>query len=199
MTAKANATGRPRQTTHDEIRRVAFEIFAERGYAETSLAQIAAAVGVGRTTLFAYFPAKRDLLWEDHEVALDRVRAVLAGEGEQSAVDTIMACILAASRYGAEEHEMFAVRWRIVHHDDELRAYAALRSGELLQIIVSVVRERFPAAQGHLVDDVTRALMAVASRCTEDWSRQERVDRALDDFTAQRLLPIAAALHDLLP
>lgn len=195
----AKATGRPRQTTHEEIKRVALELFATHGYASTSLAEIATAVGVGRTTLFSYVPAKRDLLWEDHEVALARVRAVLADEAERPAVEMIVAGILAASRYDTAEHEMFAVRWRIVHDDDELRAYASLRSGELLQIIVSAVRDRFTWAPAELVDSVTRALMAVASHATQDWSTQAHVDLALDDFTAQRLAPLAGALGALLP
>lgn len=192
------AIGRPRQTTHDEIRRIAVELFTARGYASTSLAQIAEAAGISRTTLFSYFPAKRDLLWEDHDRALVRVRETLDHADAQPLVDMLVAGMIAASRYDADEHDMFAARWRIVHDDDELRAYAALRSDELLQMLVESALERAPSASADLVDSVTRAMMAVASRSTEVWSAQPEVAEALDDFTAKRLAPIASALRPLL-
>ena len=54
--------GRPRQTSHEELQTLARKMFTERGYDNVSLAEIARAAGVSRTTLFSYFPAKRDLM-----------------------------------------------------------------------------------------------------------------------------------------
>lgn len=196
---KAKATGRPRQTTHDEIRRVAIELFSARGYGSTSLAEIASAAGISRTTLFSYFPAKRDLLWEDHDRALVRVRETLRASRSKSLVEMLVEGMIAASRYDADEHEIFAARRRIVHDDEELRAYAALRSDELLQLLVSAAEERAPAVSVDLIDSVTRSLMAVASRSTEVWSAQREVTHGLDEFTFDRLEPIASALRPLLP
>jgi AcrR family transcriptional regulator len=196
---ESKAMGRPRQTTHDRIREVAVELFAKHGYAATSLAEVALAAGISRTTLFSYFPAKRDLLWEDHERAVVRVREALDQTVDGSIVDLLVAGMVAASRYDATEHDMFAMRRRIVQNDDELRAYAALRSEELLQMLVAAALRRAPEADPELVDNVTRALMAVASRGTEVWSTHVGAQRALDEFTADRLEPIAAALKPLLP
>lgn len=55
------------------IERVASELFAERGYAATTLEQVAAAAGVTRPLLYKHFSSKRELhltLLEQHRDAL---------------------------------------------------------------------------------------------------------------------------------
>lgn len=88
------ATERPKRLPPEERRRhlvaVALEVFAERGYAGTELADVAAAAGVGRPLLYHYFESgKEDLyvavlerawgdLTERLEVDPERGRGMLA-------------------------------------------------------------------------------------------------------------------------
>ncbi len=51
-----------KELTRGQILEAAQELFSEQGYQETSLGDIAAAVGIGRTTLYEYFRDKEDLL-----------------------------------------------------------------------------------------------------------------------------------------
>ena len=53
---------RKKQQTREKIARVALELFAERGYDETTLAEIADAADVAPRTIFAYFESKDDIL-----------------------------------------------------------------------------------------------------------------------------------------
>ena len=191
--------GRPRQTTHDEIRRVALELFVANGYGSTSLAQIADAAGISRTTLFSYFAAKRDLLWDDHDEAVARAQVTLERSAAVHVVDLLVGGMLAVAEYGVVEHDRFAMRWRLVHGDDELRAFAALRTEQLLNLFIDAALARAPHADVAVVDSVTRALMAVASHATQLWSEQSAPDKSLDAFTAERLSPLAEALRPLLP
>ncbi len=53
---------RKKQQTRETIKRVALELFAERGYEQTTLADIAEAANVAPRTIFAYFESKEDIL-----------------------------------------------------------------------------------------------------------------------------------------
>jgi AcrR family transcriptional regulator len=58
---------RKKQQTRETITRAALRLFAERGYDETTLADIAQAAEVAPRTIFAYFEGKEDiLLCEEH-------------------------------------------------------------------------------------------------------------------------------------
>ncbi|MGH3003985.1 MAG: TetR/AcrR family transcriptional regulator [Gaiellaceae bacterium] len=48
----------------DELTRIAARLFAERGYQGTSLADLAAALGVQKPSLYHHIASKEDLLWE---------------------------------------------------------------------------------------------------------------------------------------
>lgn len=57
----------------DELLEAALHIFAERGYANTKLEEIAAKVGVTKGTIYHYFATKEDLLLRAIELYHDRV------------------------------------------------------------------------------------------------------------------------------
>lgn len=61
--AAARATGRPATIDPDAVARIALRLFAERGYEQTSMEDIAAAAGIGRKSLYRYFASKADLVW----------------------------------------------------------------------------------------------------------------------------------------
>jgi AcrR family transcriptional regulator len=82
----AENTVRDRRTreTRARIAEAALGLFLSRGYAETTIDQIAEAAGVSRRTVFHHFPAKESMLL-DHfagrrEVALQRLQARPASE-----------------------------------------------------------------------------------------------------------------------
>ncbi|MFB8387320.1 TetR family transcriptional regulator [Microbacterium sp. NPDC055910] len=56
----------------------ALELFAEQGFDQTSVEQIAKAAGVSRSTFFRQFGGKDDVVFADHELLLDELRHDLA-------------------------------------------------------------------------------------------------------------------------
>jgi AcrR family transcriptional regulator len=59
--------GAPSQTTRERILDVALDLFARKGYAGTSLREIAAELGFSKAALYYHFPSKQDILLGLHE------------------------------------------------------------------------------------------------------------------------------------
>ena len=57
-----NQRDRQREATRDALRSVGLRMFAENGFRETTIDQIAGAVGVSRRTFFLHYSSKDDLL-----------------------------------------------------------------------------------------------------------------------------------------
>ncbi|MBO1337486.1 TetR/AcrR family transcriptional regulator [Streptomyces sp. VRA16 Mangrove soil] len=73
---------RKKQRTREALSETAIRMFLERGYDAVSVAEIAAAAGVSKPTLFRYFAAKEDLVlhrFADHE---DEAARVVVGRAE---------------------------------------------------------------------------------------------------------------------
>jgi AcrR family transcriptional regulator len=89
---------RKKQRTREAIARAGHELFVERGYDTTTLAEIADAAGVSARTIFAYFPSKQDILFSEFQVMRDRLAAALAERpGGKDALGTLRDFILAAA------------------------------------------------------------------------------------------------------
>lgn len=75
-------SGRPRATSRATIAEAATELFLERGYAETTVADITRRAGVSRSSFFNYFSTKADVLWGGFDDRADAACAALAGAAE---------------------------------------------------------------------------------------------------------------------
>ncbi|TNM42710.1 TetR family transcriptional regulator [Nocardioides albidus] len=65
-------------TARDRLVAAAFELFAGQGYDATTVDDIAARAGTGRSTFFRHFRTKDDVVLPDHEALLGRVDERLA-------------------------------------------------------------------------------------------------------------------------
>lgn len=70
--------GRPKVSSRETIAEAACELFLERGYEQTTVADIALRAGVGRSSFFNYFASKADVLWSGFDERADAARAALA-------------------------------------------------------------------------------------------------------------------------
>jgi len=75
---------RKKQRTRQAIVEAATSLFAERGYAETTLAEVAEEAEVALSTIFNYFPGKLDIVFAVLDALIDSAqeRIVARPEGE---------------------------------------------------------------------------------------------------------------------
>ena len=68
---------RKKRATRAAIHDAGMRLFAEHGFARTTVDQIAEAADVSRATVFAYFPAKEDIVFGDAPLAVDALAEAL--------------------------------------------------------------------------------------------------------------------------
>jgi AcrR family transcriptional regulator len=110
-----------RRTVHDATLDASAALVREHGLASVTMSQIAAAAGIGRATLYKYFPDVEAILVAWHDRQITRHLQLLA-EARDSAA--------AATSAGRLEAVLEAFAWiQHQHHDTELPV-ALLHGGE---------------------------------------------------------------------
>ncbi|RJO72219.1 TetR family transcriptional regulator [Nocardia panacis] len=140
---------RKKERTRRTIRREAFRLFREQGYAETTVDQIAAAAEVSPSTFFRYFPSKEQLALVDD---LDPV--MFAAIDRQPADLTMLetfrrATVEAFDSLSEEEMAFESERVRLVFSVPELRGAMAQEMERNIELITRIVARR----TGHAIDD----------------------------------------------
>lgn len=74
--------GRPRASSRETLADAACELFLERGFESTSIADITTRAGVSRSSFFNYFASKSDVLWAGLDERLTSFEANLEGAGD---------------------------------------------------------------------------------------------------------------------
>jgi TetR/AcrR family transcriptional regulator, regulator of mycofactocin system len=135
--------GRPAVTSRDELSAVALDLFAARGFEQTTLDDLAEAAGIGRRTFFRYFASKNDVVYGDFEAALEDLRARLAATpADTPLVDGIREAVLAFNALPVDAEPQHRVRMALVLHTPALQAHSTLRYAGWRSVIAAHVAER---------------------------------------------------------
>lgn len=139
--------GRPLATNHAEIERAAFRLFAERGFDRTTLAAIAAEVGVGRRTLFRYYASKNDIPWGQFDRTLDGFRSILADTPlGVSVYEAVGQAVVEFNRFPPDASPSHVERMRLLLATPALQAHSVLRYAEWRQVIAEYAAARLGVA-----------------------------------------------------
>jgi AcrR family transcriptional regulator len=133
---------RKKAKTRAAIREHAMRLFEERGYAATTVDQIAEAADVSQSTFFRYFPTKEDLVvTDDYDPMI--VAAMRALPPEVDPIEAIRRSIHDVFAHSTQEQwDRERQRQRLFTEVPELRARAVQQFSETINLLAGVVAER---------------------------------------------------------
>ena len=188
--------GRPPGTSARALEVIALELFAGRGFDETTIDHIAAAAGVSKRTFFRYFDSKADVLWSAFDLEVDTIRRELAELPESVPVmDAVRRAVLTVNHYRAVDVPELRTRMMLIGSVPELGASAAVHYDAWEQAVTDYVAQR----TGHPADSlyprtVGRVTLAACRAGYEQWA--QRADGDLTVYLDVALRGLAAGFDD---
>ncbi|MEU6430614.1 helix-turn-helix domain-containing protein [Microbispora sp. NPDC046973] len=144
---------RKQQRARDEIVEAAYALFAERGYAAVTVADIAERAEVGRTTFFRYFGDKQEVVFANEQDWLDdigRRHRELRPDRPPSlaeALSLLRATTEAVCEQVTRDPRRYAERERLIAGNPELGDRAARKQRRLAESLSEILREQGASAE----------------------------------------------------
>jgi AcrR family transcriptional regulator len=130
----------------------ALELFSERGYEETTAAEIAARAGVTERTFFRHFPDKREVLFDGDAAFTQALRSALRyAPAALGAWDALFLAFGAVKHLFVENRPFSEPRQRVIAGSPALQERAAAKTRSMIAALASALCERgVPAPQAKL-------------------------------------------------
>lgn len=188
--------GRPPGTSARELEVIALKLFAEQGFHETTVDQIAAAAGITKRTFFRYYDAKSDVLWNEFDHEVETIRALLAAMPEDVPVmEAVRRAVLEANHYRAEDVPELRMRMSLLSTVPDLAASATIHYDAWERAVAAFVARRAGQPIESLYPLVVgRSVLAACRAAYERWSA--RADADLTVYLNAGLRALAAGLTD---
>jgi AcrR family transcriptional regulator len=175
------------------------ELFLRRGYGPTSMDLIAEASGIGRATLFRYFPSKAAIVWTEFDRTIKRLDLeISACPSEVSTTDAIRHAIVESTRV-ATENPTWLDRFVLIDTASELRRELSDHWAAWSHVISDFVSHRTRPDPGPVIPAaIGGAFQAAYVAVFRAW---EGTDRDATSFLAsldQQLIPLCRGLDCLI-
>lgn len=173
---------RKKRQTREAIARSALELFAERGYAATTLAEIAEAAGVSPRTIFAYFPGKEDILFSGFQAIRDALaQALVERPAGHDALATLRDFIVFVAHDKSElDHDLE----RIIGSDETLQSHRRARLSQLQELLAAAIADDLDAGPGDLRPQVAAASLVAAFEVLEQHDRGSPPPHTTEEIAA---------------
>jgi AcrR family transcriptional regulator len=182
--------GRWEPNARGRLERAALELYSERGFEQTTVAEIAERAGLTERTFFRHFADKREVLFAGSAALQDLLVSTLASTPDSAApIDAVAAAIEAAGALLQERREYARQRQAVIAANAELQERELIKLAALASALAGTLRRRGvadPAAS--LAAEAGIAVFRIAfERWISDLSRADLpqlIRESLDELKA---------------
>jgi AcrR family transcriptional regulator len=135
--------GRWEPNARGRLEQSAMELYVERGFEQTTVAEIAKRAGLTERTFFRHFADKREVLfWGAATLQEHLVKAVASAPDSAAPIDAIAAAIEAAGTLLQERREGARQRQAIIAANPELQERELIKLASLASALAGALRRR---------------------------------------------------------
>ena len=146
------------------LRLAAMELYVERGYDQTTVADIAERAGLTARTFFRYFADKREVLFNgSEELEAQMVAALAQAPDGSSAMEAVSAALDAAADLLGERRDFARQRQAVIAAHADLRERELIKMATLAAALADSLRQRgVPEPDASLAAEAGVAVFRVA-------------------------------------
>jgi AcrR family transcriptional regulator len=171
----------------NRLREAALELFEERGFEQTTVAEIAARAGLTERTFFRYFADKREVLFRGSEGLTNAlVSAIDDAPAAASPLEAITAALEAAGT--VFDRELARRRRRVILANPELQERELIKLASLSEALAEALRRR--GVDGPVAGLVAETGMAAFRITFERWVT-DPAERSWDQHLRETLAELA--------
>jgi AcrR family transcriptional regulator len=156
--------GRWQPDAAGRLARAALELFAERGFEQTTVADIASRAGLTERTFFRHFADKREVLFSGQTALQDALVSAIASAPESAAPLAAVATALeSVAAFFEENRDRARNRQAIISANPELRERDLIKLASLATAMADALRERgVPEPAASLAAEAGMAVFRIA-------------------------------------
>jgi AcrR family transcriptional regulator len=135
--------GRWEPNARGRLEEAALALYGERGYEQTTVAEIAQRAGLTERTFFRHFADKREVLfWGSHALRELFVTTVAEAPEGTAPMDAIAAALAAAAPYFEERRDGARQRQAVIAANAELQEREVVKMAALAEAVAGALRAR---------------------------------------------------------
>lgn len=178
MNTRPNLQEQRRVATREALRSAALASFAERGFGNVTVTELAQEAGVTERTFFRHFPTKEAVLFRDFETQTEWLRSALSErDPAEPLIDAVLASI-ASFPHDLEVVRQAAIARTELISADRIAGHLRVVQASFAEVITAYAKLRKPnLPDADLAAEVAGSVIAAALVCAvEGWGRNGCTD-----------------------